>query len=60
VDELIETLIEKLQDTVKQNVIQAISRMNSNHIKTPQIKNLRRHRSYYMNSERMSTNTKVK
>jgi hypothetical protein len=39
INEIIEIVMEKLQDMVKQKV------QNPNIIKTPQIKNLRRHRS---------------
>jgi hypothetical protein len=54
-DEITEKLMEKLKDMVNQTV-----QMGSRNNNTPQIKNLRRHRNNYMNSERMSINTKVK
>jgi hypothetical protein len=48
-------LMEKILDMVDQNVQDALKKFQ-----TPKIKNTRRHRSKYMNSERTSTNTKVK
>jgi hypothetical protein len=55
VEEITEELMEKLQDMVDHIVQDSLKNLQDT-----QIKNLRRHRNNLMNSERTSTNTKMK